>query len=199
MRTWMWWWSLSSNEGEMFRGSCEASGLLFRTVNLKFFQIFFLSSRDCSYIASTVLLVKLNYLNVFFCFRHFYGFYHSSTHIPRRFHHHFQHTLFRDGLIVLTCIVFYDVYHLQLRMRRRSKKMKSFHLFVFNHFFSLWISICQTNKFSCRQGHCSITLKRAIFILLYNCFVIYIPLLSKVFVPTRTMRFSPEDESWKPS
>ena len=43
----------------------------------------------------------------------------------------FSTFFFRDRLIVLTCIFFYNVCHLQLRMRRRTKKMKSFHRFVF--------------------------------------------------------------------
>ena len=54
MRTWMWGWSLSSNWAQdsfwiewvanakfVFRGSCEASGWLFRIKNLKFFRKFF--------------------------------------------------------------------------------------------------------------------------------------------------------------
>ena len=144
--TWMWGWSLSSNWAQdsfcigwvanakfVFRGSCEASGSLFRIKKLKFFQNFLKNSGDCSYIASTILLVKPKYSNVFFfCFRQLYTFYYSSIHHLHRFHRRFQHILFWEGLIVLTCIVFYDVYHLQpMRMRRRRKKMKSFHQFVF--------------------------------------------------------------------
>ena len=79
MRKWMWGGALSSNWAQyslwiewvakakfVFRGSCEESGSLFRIKNLKFFRIFFKNSGDCSYIASTILLVKSNYSGVFF-------------------------------------------------------------------------------------------------------------------------------------
>ena len=121
--------------------NCEMSGSLFRIKNLKYFRNFLKNSGDCSYIASTILLVNQIVQTFFFCCRQLCTIlieYSSSAALSSPLSAYF----FSGGGGRRWCL---------------------FTGLFFNHFLNFWIIIGQTIKFFCRQGHCLITLKHDIF------------------------------------